>query len=383
MDRVTREDLQRLVDEGRRMCASLFVPMERVGPPIRQNAIRFKNVLSALEEQLHELGLSRSEVQRFVAKAKKLDHDEFWQHQGDGLALFLTAEGYRSYRLPMAFRELVLVGHRFHLKPLLPLALEDDRFHLLCLSQNKVQLFSCDRYASEELHLQGMPRDLESALGEDDPQKQLQFHTGTPNSPGGVRGAQFHGQGGGKDNKKEKVVIFLQKVANVLDGFLREPRLPLVLGAAEPLASLYKQVSSYPRLLDSEVPGNPERSSGEALRLRAWEVVENELLRCRRESIWKHERLTGSEVVSSDLEHVIKAACAGRVESLLVALDVNLWGRCDPETLSVAIHAERIRGDQDLLDVAAIETLRMGGSVTAVDSEEVPGNTPLTAILRY
>jgi hypothetical protein len=40
-------------------------------------------------------------------------------------------------------------------------------------------------------------------------------------------------------------------------------------------------------------------------------------------------------------------------------------------------------GDQDLLDLAAVQTLFHGGTVYAVDPGDVPDDAPVAALLRY
>ena len=47
-----------------------------------------------------------------------LDDERFWRYQSRGLALFITADSTRIYRLPLSFEPLVLIPDRFlNLKP--------------------------------------------------------------------------------------------------------------------------------------------------------------------------------------------------------------------------------------------------------------------------
>ena len=59
-------------------------------------------------------GLGAAEVQQLLEPVEQLlgDHS-FWQHQSDGLALFLSPHFSRSYRLPLAFEELAVVALRY------------------------------------------------------------------------------------------------------------------------------------------------------------------------------------------------------------------------------------------------------------------------------
>ena len=55
----------------------------------------------------------------------------------------------------------------------------------------------------------------------------------------------------------------------------------------------------------------------------------------------------------------------------------------DLATDKVCLRDQAGPGDEDLLDFAAIHTLFNGGTVYAVDPDEVPGGTPLAAVFRY
>lgn len=60
-----------------------------------------------------------------------------------------------------------------------------------------------------------------------------------------------------------------------------------------------------------------------------------------------------------------------------------MWGDFDPDTMSVDLHPEPEPDDEDLLDFAAIHTLLNGGTVYAVEPEQVPEQAPAAAIFRY
>jgi hypothetical protein len=71
------------------------------------------------------------------------------------------------------------------------------------------------------------------------------------------------------------------------------------------------------------------------------------------------------------------------VDELFVAVGVQVWGHFEPEQDRVHLHEPPEPGDEDLLDLAAIQSLIKGGTVYAVLPEEVPDQAPLAAVLRY
>src|SRR5688572_13443417 len=214
MDIITIENLRELTELPGGMCVSIYLPTTPIGREARQGPISLKNLLREAEEKLVEGNLRAPEARDLLAPVESLmTDDEFWQHQSDGLALFLSSAGIHHYRLPQHFEELVVVNERFHVKPLLPLFTGDGYFFVLALSQNAIRLLQCTRDSFSEVELQGVPTSMEEALQFDDPERQLQYHTGS-SSPGGAgkRPAIFHGQGVGVDDVKPNILRYFRMV---------------------------------------------------------------------------------------------------------------------------------------------------------------------------
>ncbi len=88
-------------------------------------------------------------------------------------------------------------------------------------------------------------------------------------------------------------------------------------------------------------------------------------------------------LASSDIEPVVRAAVGGRVETLIVPLGMQRWGRYDPETDSVRVDKEPTPWNDDLLNFAAVQTLLNSGNVYAVQQDQLPPQTEIAAIYRY
>ena len=82
-------------------------------------------------------------------------------------------------------------------------------------------------------------------------------------------------------------------------------------------------------------------------------------------------------------EEIVKAARYARVDTLFLTGDHHLWGSFDESADRVVAHGSAADGDIDLLDFAALMTLRQGGSVTLVAREALPPPGLSAAILRY
>src|SRR5262245_27546155 len=144
MDLFTRDDLKALLAERSSPRVSLFLPTRRGGS--EADPIRWRKGLAEAKGHLVKAGCLTAEIREVLGPGWRLLEDgAFWKSQGDGLAAFLAPNFLRLYRLPMSPREMVVVGNRFYITPLLPLLSGDGRFFVLALSQNAVRLLQGTR----------------------------------------------------------------------------------------------------------------------------------------------------------------------------------------------------------------------------------------------
>jgi hypothetical protein len=88
-------------------------------------------------------------------------------------------------------------------------------------------------------------------------------------------------------------------------------------------------------------------------------------------------------MVSPHVTEIIPAAVEGRVDVLFVGRDARQWGTFDPESRTVQVHISPQPKDEDLLELAAIETLARKGTVHVLASPEMPEGGAAAAIYRY
>jgi len=384
MDVLTMNRIRTLMDYQGGPAVSLFMPTHRTGAHTQGDAITFKNLLRRARKDLIRFGLRTAEVDEFLHPAQALESDTiFWQHQSDGLAVFLDPDDFQHYRVPMRFAQLVTVGERFHIKPLLPLSTGDGRFYILALSQNQVRLFQGSRFNVNPVEDIGdIPTSLAEVLGPVDAQDQLQFRTGMRDGRGGHQ-AIYHGQAYESDDARDDLYRFFSQIDRGLREVLGDDQAPLVLAGVEYLLPIYHDANSHPHLLEEGITGNPEHMRPEELHKRAWEIVRPHFRQAEETAARRYRRRAGTGLTSSDICEVVPAAAHGRVGSLFVALGTHLWGSYDEETLTVNFSERRDVQSDDLLDVAAVYTLNRGGTVYAVPQRRVPSDDPVAAVFRY
>jgi hypothetical protein len=97
----------------------------------------------------------------------------------------------------------------------------------------------------------------------------------------------------------------------------------------------------------------------------------------------QYREYVATERASNDVREVISAAYDGRIESLFVTSDQEQWGTFDPDTRTMHVHRVAKFRDEDLLDLAATQTLLHGGSVYAVEREHMPDTALIAAVFRH
>ena len=379
---ITRQQFEQLAGNETRPCVTMYSPTHDAGAEAKGDPIRLKNLLQDAERQLGELGVPKSEAGRLVAPGWDTHSELSPAMYGSGtLAIYCAADLTVIEHIRLQLDELVLVGERFHLKPIIPIVSGRARFYVLAVSQKKVRLLDCTRFVARDVELANVPRSLEDALGKAKPDEGVQYHT-TPAARSGNGRAMYHGHGAGQDDRQGELFRYFrlvsQGIAPRLDG-----RSPLVFAGVEHLFPIYRQANTYANLLDKAITGSPDNAKPAELRDRGWAIVEPIQQEVRMATAERFPELAAHGRATDDIVGVALSARNGLVEVMLGASDQFRWGRVSDTEDKVQQRAERLPGDYDLVDYAAVRTLMQGGTSYIVPAEEVPGEGPAAALLRY
>ncbi|HAL29675.1 MAG TPA: hypothetical protein DCP20_03030 [Coriobacteriia bacterium] len=382
MDAVSLETIMQLAEPVPDLRVSIFLPTHRFGPGSQEaDSTRLKNLTRRAQSALVAQGVKSADADRMLAPARALlDDRPMWLRSRDGLAVLLGSGTHHVFQLHMPVPEHVHVSHRFWVRPLLPLLNRDETYWVLALSQKSVRLLQGDRASLAEVPAERIPESLSDALQWEDYEKtSLQFHTGTSGS-GGKRPAVFHGTGE-TDNKNE-LVRFFREIDRGLHEHLGSDHAPLVLAGVDYLIPLYHEVSTCPSLLTDAVIGNPDALGDQVLHDRSWAIAAEAFERPRNATLETVTEAWASPRVITDPEHVLDAATAGRVGSLLLSEAAGWWSR-PGNGPGVTRHEGHPEGDEDLLETAALDTLANGGEVLLFQAERMPHEATAIALLRY
>lgn len=384
MPTLTRQDLLHLAKFHHGACVSMYVETHPTGEEGQQGPIELRNHLKRAEELLVEHGQRSVDARDLLAEAHTLaDHERFWKDQTAGLAVFVAPGWFQTWKLPRRVNNFLWVGPRFHLKPLLPLVEFDERYYLLAVSQNQVKFYAGSATGLEPLDLSALPATLDDAARHEPLERSGQVHTGQPSLRGKQRGV-FHGQTDVASHQKDELRIMFRDLDAALHPLLERQSAPLVFAGVEYLFPLYQAENTYSHLLDHPLPGNPEQRGLDELHRQASTLLQPLWSAPRTHDLQRFERVQGTHRVSANLDAIISAAIAGRVESVFVADDVAVWGQYDPAQRRATIQSPSVDSRcEDLLDRIAVETFVHGGRVHVVPAQDIPGGPLVAALFRY
>lgn len=393
------DDFPALLQQGRDgPCLSLYQPTHRQHPDNVQDPIRFRNLLKTIEESLLREYPQR-DVQALMAPFQALADDEaFWNCTLDGLAVLGAPDFFRVYRLQRTVPERAIVADSFHLKPLLRILQSADRYRILGLNRNEAKLYEGNRDALDEIDwLAGVPRTAAEAVsaganqGADEGAADASARALRDNE----RATRHYGSSAankvtrhGTDVRQEAIDretehFFRLVDRGLLEGLGAADGTPLLLAALPEHHHLFRRVSRNRSLAAAALYVHPDSISADALRERAWQLVQPYYLERLAGLIGAFEAARARQLGSGDLADIGMAAVGGRVATLLIDAERVVPGSLDGETGAIRTGDLADPDTDDLIDDLAEAVLRQGGEVVVVPSERMPVDSGAAATWRY
>lgn len=350
---------------------SIYMPTHIAGPDIWQDPIRLKNLIRAGEKDLKDAGMDVDRIAELMRPFMELQEDrDFWQHQRGGLALFRSDNLFKVFQLREAVPELCVVGSSFHVKPLLMSIADERTYYVLSLSQSGVRLFRGSSLGLEEM--EGLdwpegPYSRDYANG-----KPMQVYSA------GHGGTIQHGF---ELNLKGKLAEYCKRVDQVVQSAVNAEDL-VILAAVDYLAAIYTEVSSLHTLAEMTIAGSPDFMPVDRLFNRAEPIAAGHFDKRRREAQRRFLNRVHTGKVLDRTAETLAAAREGRVETLFVPMGVQVWGHRSEDGEITLSDGHRPQ-DEDLLNLALIDTWKAGGEVFVVAPDQMPGGRAIAAVARY
>jgi hypothetical protein len=381
-----RSDLDELLGFDQYPAVSIYQPTHSAGREVRQDAIRLRNLLSTAAKRLVAAGKRAPEVDTFLAPGRKLvDDEEFWRYQDQGLAVFVGPAFDRVHKLPIAVPEELLISNHFGIKPLLPLIDPAGSFWVLALSASRTRLYNGSRWTFAEVTGLDLPQGISEIWNETEYEE---AHKASPtgrnlHASGGVANAQAFGETP-RELHKAQLIELLHRIIAPLEPVIKRQPAPVILAAEPKIQGSFRELAKWKELLPAGILEFADAMPTDDLHRKACAMFAPLEEQARIEALDRLKSLLGNGGKATiETAEIVKGARYGRIDRLFLSDGQPLWGFFNESEDRVVAHREPIEGDDDLLDYAALMTLRQGGNVTLVDPSQLPPATPAAAILRY
>lgn len=381
MKLLVQQEFKDLVTHSSSPCVSIYLPIHR-GLDNQQDPIRLKNLSSRARDYLIAQGMRGAEAREFLEPVTGLADDTvICRATPGGLAIFRSPELFSYYQTPMEVVDTVVVSHRFHLKPLLPMMAKGHSYYVLALNLKGVRLFHGAEKSISEVPLE-CPTSLDELLNVFEISDSLNHHAGASRGGGVVTTAHAQGTSTDETWRKKQIVQFFKGIDNAIIAMLHNTRTPLILAGVKYLCALYREAGTYRGLVEEEVSGSPPVLDERELHRQAWAAMEPSRDKGRSLAMGQYKELAGTSMASSDIRVIIRAAYSGAIQTLLLPNATQKWGNFDPGTGVVTVVERQAQGDEDLCDVATTYTLMHGGDVFVIPGTDQANPAPLAAVFR-
>ncbi len=363
-------------------CITLLLPPCRPGEPSETAAVLLKVEVQQAAKDLSNHGVPEPLIATLLEPLHRLS-EETSSQTGRGLDRMI-------FRSQAIFRQVTLqvtasparhctVGDCFWVRPILPSLSLPEHTYVLEITKKAVTLLACAFTEVTRVKLpKGTPETLDEALGFKAPDHELVNRSSAGPSVGSMRGVQF-GTGSGRETQHTYLHDFYLAVDRGVKELLRSTEAPLILAGVDEEVAMYRSVNTYPNLLEQGIHGSPgvEMTLEQILR----EVHDITLFDFQRRAALEmsasKERLAPARF-STELETILQAAAEGRVSDLYLDENGQRMGNFDGKRFG----GHATWHNEDLLNVAVVETLRRGGAAYSLPSHLMAGAVAAAAF-RY
>lgn len=349
------------------VCVSIYLPTTPVTRNTEGDRILFKNLSNDALEQLRSSKTDKRKVALLQTKLAELHDDKhYWAYLADGLAVFVTPNEMRTFRLPIVPTAEAQVSDRFHVKPLVPLLAFPGTCFVLALSQGAARFIEVTSSLAQVVKVDGLPKNMSDAV-----KRKL------PRDRAPARRLQ------GGEGMKVLTGQYCRMIDRALRPILSGLSTPLLLASVKELAVIYQAHNSYPYLMRSAITGNPEKMTERKLAEEARDIAARYGKKVVGERLKLVKGGADMDLASTDLAQIAHAATRGQVGTLLIDVKASCPGTIDTGSGTIAIADHSSARTYDVLDELVGLTIRARGEVFPMRSRALANGSPVAAIFRY
>ncbi len=338
---------------------SLYLAIDPEITDARAHANRLGALFSAAEEMLHRRGASPRACDAVLGPGRDAAaRFDLRDRRPPAIGVFCGAGLGRLVELPIPVDTDVSVGHRFLVRPLLPL-INSGSFMVLALNAARGRLLECDTNGGWADRTPDMLRHPPDVAEETDFQP---TSAGTPAARHrkAASGSSYEDP---EAVRKVELIEELRRLSSAVEDALKDDHRPVILVADPAIGGQFRKLTGLRQLVPEGASLNPNGLSNDKLAACGRAVYRSPEAVARAELA---ERISarahsGDGPVATRLNEVVSAAHYGRIDAVLVAEHVSVWGHFDEANDTLTVHNHPQPEDDELLNEIVSETLRKGG----------------------
>lgn len=364
---------------------SIYFPVDPEITDARTHLDRVKGLFARAEEELRARGASSRQCDTVLQPGRNAAAQiDFRAHRAPSFAVFSSTNFARAFALPIAVPAEVEVGHRFYIKPLLPLINSGPSYFVLALNASRGRLLECYEGGWIDRTPPALQRPPDVGA-ESDFQETNAGNPATPHRRTAANAVGSHTYESPDEVRKTQIIEYLRRASSAVADALKADHRPVILVADPAIGGHFRKLTGLRQLAPEGVSANPNGLGNGRLAEMARAVHRSPERSARDEVLDKVNARAnaGDPAVATHLNDIVSAAHFGRVDAVVVAADDAVWGRFDDASGVVTVHGRPQREDDELLNEIVSETLRKGGRAFALSRQELPRQSLAVATLRY
>ena len=359
-------------------CLTVLLPPYHPGAQEQSTATLLNTIIQDATRQLRDRNLPQPEIANLLDPLREMAKDpDLLGGSHWGRVVLRSPEVFRQFHLTETARESLTVAGCFNIRPILSELQLPPEFYVLKLSRKCVGLVRCADFRVEPIPLpKGTPETLEEMLAFEPPDHDLENRATAGSSAGARRGIRF-GTGSGRETQQTYVADFYKVVDHGVHELLHGRKAPLALLGVEEDTALYQSINTYPDLLAQSIPGSPDGLHETDILRQSYAVIRAASVERALKELAESRERVAPERFSTALDTILPAAFDGRVHRLYIEEAAR-----QPGTFHTDSKREyRSWGEEDLFNLAAVETTVQGGQAFAIPDRRMP--TPVAALFRF
>ena len=362
MDTLNYENLKMLAHSRSDIGVSIYMPYNDGATGDLENPTMLATMLGQAENELHKAGVKPAVMSKLFKSAHDLVKNEtYWRDKFETLAVFIFKNEFFVFKLPFVYEKTLKISKYPYLKPMLQDYLTNKRVYVLVLSAGGSKLFKFSKYKYIDITPRALHKSSKALANRFQIERATNFHI--KRKGGGkktLEGLISHGHDNTSQLNKLRAEEYARMVAKEVKKVTKNAGPPLIVAGAKSgfMVPTFRSVYGETKLLDDYIQVETSPLDFNKLKSGVLRAIKNLQSEEIDKSLELVSNLFGTGHSEDSPSRVVEMAQRGLVDVLFVNFE-----------------------NDDIANIAAIETWSRGGEVYFVDGSVI-GDRAISASLR-